>query len=530
METATKTEEKPRVSEKQRRWKAYNARVDCGFQPTDADLEAIQCIYDDAAADADNPAGAGAYQLWIRYRGVGKEQSQSIKAIAQFAPGMMMVTLVKTANQRQEDKTQYYAYANSDWYCTTQTMWYTSNLHWGAKGNLKCQKIRDIVWDIDNHTHKPNGVTPEQLADEIDMKIRQGVLPQLVVIVTGRGVQLHMPIEPVNPNNLDVQTAFCAVYNEVSRLIKDEIMCWHSELQLDKTVDNARLHRIPGTYNTGAHAYAHADYRHASIERKNIQVIAQSLGVHSCYKDTKPTDAEVEAAKLAKAMAIMAAVSDKTNQKTRYQKALNLAQHLQQPKGKRHNVLLALSSTMLDNGGTVDAARVWAINKTFPEPLPQKDVDDIVKLLNKPDMRPKYKGQHHKPMHQDTIFKLCGVEGWYSDGKGDKPKPPDDVLDPPAPGRIYSKREVYWAIGYLKQQKIITDDDVDDDGKKKDRRTPNKTRDKQRAIRKGEKTRLKEKARQLVAGGLSVRQAAEEVQLSPTTISNYIKEWETKNE
>ena len=407
----------------QAEWKAHNAVRDIPIDFTEADLEAADCLFapDETVEDPNDRVASGAVMLGVRFRGAGFEHNTAIRTVRQCLPEAFLDTLAAVTQEKSGK--EYHTYANSDFYYTVQSFWFAKNLRRNAKRTETCQRIRGLMWDIDNHTQSYNGATPEMIVNCCTRLMKTGKLPRLIIIVTGRGVQLHLPVIPCNPNNMDVIAAYDSIWEHVYSILEMETS--HLEgVKIDRVRDLARFARVPGTYNTAARCFCHAVPGHAKALRWDIRDIAVALGVPSTYDEVRLSETEIYMRKLAKATKIFMSLSEhnsKAGKKTRFFSFLELAERKHWGPGWRHNVLLAIGSTLLDSrmqvGNAcvkVDRDKLDMINNTFDPPLQKKDVDNIEKWLN----------EHKRAFKNDTIFRMTDIAGLDNTESGHQPQPP----------------------------------------------------------------------------------------------------------
>ncbi len=180
-----------------------------------------------------------------------------------------------------------------------------------------------------------------------------------------------------------------------------------ANVELDKAVhETNRVARLPGTYNTKAKRCCHC-IRVPEGKPFNLLKLADQYKVPYRFADEKvaPSDANFNktedeildwAKKRFAAMCmryphLLDVLNNykkneerKANFVCRFELALRYLQANPCGEGNRHNTLLAVLSTCYDRGGHPDMDKAQLINRTFSQPLSDKEVAHLVSTCKYP--------------------------------------------------------------------------------------------------------------------------------------------------
>ena len=447
------------------------------------DVRKPVCTFSDAnflAMIARDDGSEGLLQLCVRYRGVRHEDNDRIDTFAQFAPNKLLDVLNVIDGDTDEDI-----------YCTVNTMQPCSDLtQKGHRGAAKCVTLRMLYWDIDAH----GGTTrPEQVIDLIVDAIRAGGLPPMAIVNTGRGCGLYIPIKPESASNIPVQKAYRGVakevYNRLCRIIKP-LQLIDDKVEVDRAVvgDTARIARLPGTANTGnGGTRCHAVDGYAYVNAVDLLALADWLQVDYHHEPPPVVDHYLL---WARRVCDMYWGRGKITVTDRAAVCLEWLQQHPPKTGERHKILMAAGSTLLDGGKTFDNATFASFADCCVDKLEPGEYNALAECVSK--------SWHYQSA---TIERILGMpSGMLATAAATD----NTIAYIKIPGRMYR-----LAVAY----RIEHDKDYHGDT-----RIRNRSRDAARAVNKTAKDKAKEKARQLLASGMSVRDVAEKTGLGKSSV------------
>lgn len=358
-----------------------------------------------------------------------------------------------------------------------------------------------LVVDMDDHdytdpaamrTHLLEGIAALQLMWDNG---QCGALPVPAIEDSGRGIHLWWIFSQAIPYAADTDTA--TWYKNLATAIKSRITDITKGLPYDFKVDECataayRVYNLPGSMNdsTGTLRWVVND----NWQPVDVAALCAALGVSSPDGKQKPAPAAEKPPKKPEVKVVdkqpetdgtaalqpIPTVQEKPkkpagrkvylqNDKTRLYGANQRVQQLVAWASLRNfkimgyrNEWLANIVNMLYSGGgvTVTVEMLQEYNKMLAVPLDERELKAIIKTMCKPI---------YKARKNSTIAK-----------------------------NLHMTEEEMQAIDYHAQ--------------------PSKTRDKKRAERKAEQAKVKEKARQMLAGGMSVRDVAKQTGLSKSSV------------
>lgn len=460
------------------------------------DVRKPVCTFSDAnflAMIARDDGSEGLLQLCVRYRGVRHEDNDRIDTFAQFAPNKLLDVLNEKLLKKSQVNERFLVYGDTDEdiYCTINTMQPCSDLKQkGHRGAAKCVTLRMLYWDIDAH----GGTTrPEQVIDLIVDAIRAGGLPPMAIVNTGRGCGLYIPIKPESASNIPVQKAYRGVakevYNRLCRIIKP-LQLIDDKVGVDRAVvgDTARIARLPGTANTGnGGTRCHAVDGYAYVNAVDLLALADWLQVDYHHEPPPVVDHYLL---WARRVCDMYWGRGKITVTDRAAVCLEWLQQHPPKTGERHKILMAAGSTLLDGGKTFDNATFASFADCCVDKLEPGEYNALAECVSK--------SWHYQSA---TIERILGMpSGMLATAAATD----NTIAYIKIPGRMYR-----LAVAY----RIEHDKDYHGDT-----RIRNRSRDAARAVNKTAKDRAKEKARQLLASGMSVRDVAEKTGLGKSSV------------
>lgn len=460
------------------------------------DVRKPVCTFSDAnflAMIARDDGSEGLLQLCVRYRGVRHEDNDRIDTFAQFAPNKLLDVLNGKLLKKSQVNERFLVYGDTDEdiYCTVNTMQPCTNLKQkGHRGAAKCVTLRMLYWDIDAH----GGTTrPEQVIDLIVDAIRAGGLPPMAIVNTGRGCGLYIPIKPESASNIPVQKAYRGVakevYNRLCRIIKP-LQLIDDKVEVDRAVvgDTARIARLPGTANTGnGGTRCHAVDGYAYVNAVDLLALADWLQVDYHHEPPPVVDHYLL---WARRVCDMYWGRGKITVTDRAAVCLEWLQQHPPKTGERHRILMAAGSTLLDGGKAFDTAAFASMVDCCVDKLEPGEYNALAECVSK--------SWHYQSA---TIERILGMpSGMLATAEATD----NTIAYIKIPGRMYR-----LAVAY----RIEHDKDYHGDT-----RIRNRSRDAARAVNKTAKDKAKEKARQLLASGMSVRDVAEKTGLGKSSV------------
>lgn len=402
----------------------------------------------------------------------------------------------------------------------------------GIRRKADVEKLRALFFDIDCHGENAPADISDRIGELVLDAVNHHEIPDCAVSNSGRGVGLFVFLEPCNPNNLSYGLAYSGVHRAISLKLNEliEKAPFTANVELDKAVhETNRVARLPGTYNTKAKRCCHC-IRVPEGKPFNLLKLADQYKVPYRFADEKvaPSDANFNktedeildwAKKRFAAMCmryphLLDVLNNykkkeerKANFVCRFELALRYLQANPCGEGNRHNTLLAVLSTCYDRGGHPDMDKAQLINRTFSQPLSDKEVAHLVSTC-------KY------PCKNSTIEALSGIpasalknpkakaEGKKSESES-KPKRYEKGEIPPP---IASSKADRYMLGVLINHGIIPDLRIRNHRQKYEAQE----RRKQRMV-------IYNRIPELYASGMSVRAIAKELKISVPTVYEQAK-------
>lgn len=454
----------------------------------------------------------GLLQICNRYRGKDHEASAKIDTVAQTAPVKLLDTLHDLMRRKSQVDSRWLVYGDTDedTYCTINTMQPAQSLRGkGVRNAARCVELRMLYWDIDAHG---STVRPGEVVYEIIEAIERGVLPPMAIVNTGRGCGLFIPLRPEDAQNKAALKAYRGVAEAVYALlvgIISPLAAYDQAVEVDRAVvgDVTRIARLPGTANTVACVRCHAVEGYAYTQAVDLFALADYIGVdYDTEREAEAEAARKERARLLQAQDIVARYTHRNVRVKAASRAETVLAYLRLhslPVGSRHKALIKAGSTLHDQGAPFDPAAMREMAACCAEPLPDREVEALVSWVQS---------------HPDVHFWSSTIEAALQMPRGMLGRSATDGGDlvsiDLAAG--ISPAQYKWAVGYLIEH--------DPTYKDNDTRRPNRTRDDARARNKAARVKAKEKARQMLAGGMKCRDVASATGLSLGTISALRKE------
>lgn len=359
-------------------------------------------------------AAQGAVQVYAKFEGVG----HGFKAIRQFSPSSMKTELntIFTKTDVNSNLLTYYNCA-TNLYITNNTAYWTKSLREsGIRTDSRISQLISLGFDIDCHEEGIPLYYSDDICKMLTLAIYNGYLPDGFVVNTGRGAAYWIFINPVNPNNKHALKIYKRLHTKIRTMLKAEIASW-GDNYLYASVDDSvcginHVMRIPGTFNTNAGRCCHV-YHVPTEERRynNLFSLADSINVEwHIVDDTVVSNRELfnttdeqELAWAKKRFAqrvlewnmersiISAGSAKKLFSETaehcitqRWDATIDFLRRNTTPVGKRHITLLYCLSTACDYHQAASLDKAQLINSTFAEPLPNKEVEKIVRWVKHP--------------------------------------------------------------------------------------------------------------------------------------------------
>lgn len=159
------------------------------------------------------------------------------------------------------------------------------------KDSTRCAYADVVYVDIDAHQDTPNIAMLGDAKQMIIAAAEAHRLPECSITATGRGFGIYLLIQPYNPNSEAAREKYKALGEALAHRVEHELRAFRQWLTIDPAVigDMSRVARIPGTFNPKARAYCAAvrvsGYRYQEDE------LAAELGItlHDTTVHTLPT-------------------------------------------------------------------------------------------------------------------------------------------------------------------------------------------------------------------------------------------------
>jgi len=402
----------------------------------------------------------------------------------------------------------------------------------GIRRKADVDKLRALFFDIDCHGDNAPADISDRIGELVLDAVNHHEIPDCAVSNSGRGVGLFVFLEPCNPNNLSYGLAYSGVHRAISLKLNEliEKAQFTANVELDKAVhETNRVARLPGTYNTKAKRCCHC-IRVPEGKPFNLLKLADQYEVPYRFADEKvaPSDANFNktedeildwAKKRFAAMCmryphLLEVLNNykkkeerKANFVCRFELALRYLQANPCGEGNRHNTLLAVLSTCYDRGGHPDMDKAQLINRTFSQPLSDKEVAHLVSTC-------KY------PCKNSTIEALSGIpasalknpkakaEGKKSESESKSKRYEKGEIPPP----IASSKADRYMLGVLINHGIIPD-----------LRIRNHRQKYEAQERRKQRMAIYNRIPELYASGMSVRAIAKELKISVPTVYEQAK-------
>lgn len=416
------------------------------------------------------------------------------------------------------------------------------------KDSTRCAYADVVYVDIDAHQDTPNIAMLGDAKQVIIAAAEAHRLPECSITATGRGFGIFVLVQPYNPQSEAARQKYKALGEALAHRVEHELRAFSKFLTIDPAVigDVSRVARIPGTYNIKARAYCAAV--RVSDKRYQEDELAAELGItlHDTTVHALPTMAA-------------AYQGAEVERLTAY-----AAEHPIE-RGRRYTYIWTVAECLLrDHHEATQADRdaLDAVNMGLAEPLDADELRHALRVAEKaakaqpkcllptsgeiadrlgmtPDERVRYGlGDGHrggKPLAGPRVsVPVESVTGLLREALA-KPTLPQQyaaleqvqpLLTPALRAEIAkADGDLYGAlIARERKQRARPFAELikqgDDDGVKELRaqHKSNATRDAAAAKRKAEKEAVKEKARQMLAGGMSLRDIEKATGLSKSTV------------
>lgn len=460
------------------------------------DVRKPVCTLSDAnflAMIARDDGSEGLLQLCVRYRGVRHEDNDRIDTFAQFAPNKLLDVLNEKLLKKSQVNERFLVYGDTDEdiYCSINAMEPASDLRrQGHRGAARCVSLRMLYWDIDAHG---GTITPEQVIACVVDAIEAGKLPPMAITNTGRGCGLYIPLMPEMASNSQCRKAYKGVaevvYSRLCRIV-EPLNLLKQNAEVDRAVvgDTARIARLPGTANTGnGGTRCHAVDGYAYVNAVDLLALADWLQVDYHHEPPPVVDHYLL---WARRVCDMYWGRGKITVTDRAAVCLEWLQQHPPKTGERHKILMAAGSTLLDGGKTFDNATFASFADCCVDKLEPGEYNALAECVSK--------SWHYQSA---TIERILGMpSGMLATAAATD----NTIAYIKIPGRMYR-----LAVAY----RIEHDKDYHGDT-----RIRNRSRDAARAVNKTAKDKAKEKARQLLASGMSVRDVAEKTGLGKSSV------------
>ena len=356
----------------------------------------------------------GAVQLYARPEGI----KHDLKAIRQFSPSSIRTELQAiSAKTGAKSGLNTYYNCTTNLYITNNTAYFAKSLREaGIRTDSRISQLISLGFDIDCHEEGTPLYYSDDICKMLTLAIYNGSIPEGFVVNTGRGAAYWIFIDPVNPNNKHALKIYKRLHTKIRTMLKAEIAFWGDNYLYASVDDSVRginhIMRLPGTFNTKAGRCCHV-YHVPTEERRynNLFDLADSINVEWRIVDNTVvsgcelfnTTDEQELAWAKKRFAqrvlewnmersIISAGSVKKHFSEmaehcitqRWDATIDFLRKNTTPVGKRHITLLYCLSTACDYHQAASLNKAQLINSTFAEPLPNKEVEKIVRWVKHP--------------------------------------------------------------------------------------------------------------------------------------------------
>ena len=356
----------------------------------------------------------GAVQLYARPEGI----KHDLKAIRQFSPSSIRTELQAiSAKTGAKSGLNTYYNCTTNLYITNNTAYFAKSLREaGIRTDSRISQLISLGFDIDCHEEGTPLYYSDDICKMLTLAIYNGSIPEGFVVNTGRGAAYWIFIDPVNPNNKHALKIYKRLHTKIRTMLKAEIASWGDNYLYASVDDSVRginhIMRLPGTFNTKAGRCCHV-YHVPTEERRynNLFDLADSINVEWRIVDNTVvsgrelfnTTDEQELTWAKKRFAqrvlewnmersIVSAGSVKRHFSEmaehcitqRWDATIDFLRRNTTPVGKRHITLLYCLSTACDYHQAASLDKAQLINSTFAEPLPNKEVEKIVRWVKHP--------------------------------------------------------------------------------------------------------------------------------------------------
>ena len=356
----------------------------------------------------------GAVQLYARPEGI----KHDLKAIRQFSPSSIRTELQAiSAKTGAKSGLNTYYNCTTNLYITNNTAYFAKSLREaGIRTDSRISQLISLGFDIDCHEEGTPLYYSDDICKMLTLAIYNGSIPEGFVVNTGRGAAYWIFIDPVNPNNKHALKIYKRLHTKIRTMLKAEIASWGDNYLYASVDDSVRginhIMRLPGTFNTKAGRCCHV-YHVPTEERRynNLFDLADSINVEWRIVDNTVvsgrelfnTTDEQELTWAKKRFAqrvlewnmersIVSAGSVKRHFSEmaehcitqRWDATIDFLRRNTTPVGKRHITLLYCLSTACDYHQAASLDKAQLINSTFAKPLPNKEVEKIVRWVKHP--------------------------------------------------------------------------------------------------------------------------------------------------
>ena len=130
----------------------------------------------------------------------------------------------------------------------------------GIRDASRCAYMDVIYVDIDAHSETPDTTMLQGAAERLRYAVAEGLLPEVCITATGRGFGIYALLaQPYSPRSEAARAKYRALGEGLARAVEHELRAFPA-LSADPAVlgDICRVARIPGTFNAKARTYCAA--------------------------------------------------------------------------------------------------------------------------------------------------------------------------------------------------------------------------------------------------------------------------------
>lgn len=267
-----------------------------------------------------------------------------------------------------------YIYNYCDYYITQNTYKTPVNRE---KANLFA--YHNIVIDIDAHGD-PSNENIREAENIITDFLKKIQLRPSIIHYTGRGLQYWIPIQRANASNKMINSIYDKVVTNLCKLINQELQKNECNMVVDNTSSNKSngLFRLFNTFNSKIGSCSEADTYFDDTKKLSIFEINTKLS--NLQVNQEKTNSRAKTVRIAPTTPYM-----RLNQK-RVEFITREIKSQQRAKGdelRNNRLLLYYNSAKQIYEENKAKKKTEEINNYFREPLPQKEIDNIIKSVDK---------------------------------------------------------------------------------------------------------------------------------------------------